>query len=264
MDLIGEAYPVESRDCLLLDVQERCDLRSFATIESEGLKRDRVTDLSTDELSLLSLILGEARQDKSLLGFDTASLGLSVLELDHTPVYYVVVSDRVSFDLLTGVVEHALDLLVLHLLGSDDAVVGELVLLLQLRFDLGSESYVIGELEVFGRSEVVFLLILYRDGAAEDLELLLVDVAEESVDDNTIDLVDLGGGTELLLDQSQRSVSLTEAWDRSVLLVVLQCLIYLGLVVCCAHRYGDDSCYFGGLLNRYSHSSFYYLMYTML
>ena len=51
-------------------------------------------------------------------------------------------------------------------------------------------------------------------------------------------------------------MALTEARDRSILLIVLQCLIYLGLVVCCTHLDGDDSCYIGGLLNRYSHSSF--------
>ena len=92
--------------------------------------------------------LSEAGEDQRLGSFDAAFLRLTISELEGTAVDDVVVLYSVSFDLLTSVLKHTLDLLVFHFLGSDDAVVGELVLLLELSFDLRSEGYVVGEFEV--------------------------------------------------------------------------------------------------------------------
>ena len=152
-----------------------------------------------------------------------------------------------------------LDLLVLHLLGSGDVVVGQLVLLAQLDVDAGSQSHVVGEVEVLLRSEVI--VCDYGQGLPEDLELLLVDVAEELLDHVAVDLIYLDGFADLLLDQAQRCVPLTEARQRSLLLIVLDFLLYLCLVVCSLHRDGDDGSYVRSLLNRYSHFFLFYIMY---
>ena len=98
-------------------------------------------------LAFSASLLVKRGEDQRLSSFDTAFLGLTISELEGTAVDDVVVLYSVSFDLLTSVLKHTLDLLVFHFLGSDDAVVGELVLLLELSFDLRSESYVVGEFE---------------------------------------------------------------------------------------------------------------------
>ena len=113
-------------------------------------------------LAFSSFTLSEAGGGSAPEQLDTAFLGLTISELEGTAVDDVVVLYSVSFDLLTSVLKHTLDLLVFHFLGSDDAVVGELVLLLELSFDLRSERYVVGEFEVLFRSEVVLLSVLYR------------------------------------------------------------------------------------------------------
>ena len=104
-------------------------------------------------LAFSASLLVKSGEDQRLSSLDTAFLRLTISELEGTAVDDVVVLYSVGFDLLTSVLKHTLDLLVFHFLGSDDAVVGELVLLLELSFDLRSEGYVVGEFEVLFRSE---------------------------------------------------------------------------------------------------------------
>ena len=127
MDLVGEADAIECGDSLLLDAKQGGDVGFITFVERKWLDGERITDLGTDELSLLGFVLCVAGEDQCLLSFDTAFLDFSILELEHTAVDYVIIFYTLDVYLLACALEHALDLFVLHLLGSSNAVVSELI-----------------------------------------------------------------------------------------------------------------------------------------
>ena len=142
----------------------------------------------------------------------------------------------------------------MHLLVDLDLVVGHLILVRKIEFDLGSLADLEHEIELLAVFEIEIALLLRRDHVAQVVDLLLLEIFEHGVRRRTVRLLGQHAFAVHLLDKAHGHHAGTEAGDVGLALVLAQLLLDGLAVILLAHRHPEQRVVFFALFSYDLHN----------
>ena len=258
VDLITEVA-VQVFHLLLVHFQQGSHLGVVVRIGLLGVEGNHVTLLcSVEEFALLVLLDIGGHNHCSLVA-EAVFLRVTLLvEFAQGTCQRIVAAEGLGILEFTSLRSVHLHLVVDEFVVYLDIIIGQLVLVCQFGLHLRSDGNVEHELQVTFLLEVLgLLLLLVRQGLAQHLYLVLLDIAIEFLTNQAVHLVHLRGGTILTLNHSHGHLTRTEPRHLGLLTIVFQCLLNLLLIVCGLDDHSHDAIDFIRAIKCNFHLSLY-------
>ena len=234
----------EASNLLLLLAEQRSELILVVVVGSSGIEVNARELLGTLKLGLLLVALHIAGINGSALVEDTILLDVAIgVKFSDVTLDDVILGSRIGIGVFAILGLITLDLVVNHLVGHLDVVVGNLHALVNGECEFGSN----GDVEAYGEvllvGEINRLLILRYHRLAQDVEFIVGNILVHRIVDQPVHLIDDNLGTIHSLDEVGRNHTLAETRHLYLLASLLDLLLNCFCVVSLLNIEAEDDIY---------------------
>ena len=234
----------------LVNLQQGGELGGVAVPRSVGVEHEHVVHFRVGEDGFLLIVLHVGGHHDGAFHLDAAFLGVAgFVQFGEQAFQHVLVLVGVHLVIVAVALGVHLHLVVHHLVGDVNRVVGQRVVGAHFSLELRRQGDVEQELELFHRVEVhLGLLLFVGQRFAQDVHLIVLDILIYCFGKQLVHFLCQCRLTVHFLHQAHRHHSLAESRHLGILTEVFQCFVHLLLIICFFELHSKQRAYFVNVL----------------